>query len=251
MRAILVRLIIRIVAVTTMPFGVPLFAPNIVRRLMLRPQWYPVVVRRFYRLRRTEATFLPNLEPQLKAGFEHNFDYRLRPDNRLRPERCLQIVLRHDIDIRRARLLIIGPRNFSELLLAYLYGFSWRNITGVDLYSEFPKVRVGRVEDLPFPKGVFDVVICSGVLGYVARREDAMRSIVSVVRPGGLVVLETNLTVRGPIAEYSLTGGANIDDMIALVANRIQQVTHREDIPGPSGSAILQFAAFECRDQPC
>ena len=38
MRAILVRLIIRIVAVTTMPFGVPLFAPNIVRRLMLRPQ---------------------------------------------------------------------------------------------------------------------------------------------------------------------------------------------------------------------
>jgi SAM-dependent methyltransferase len=104
-----------------------------------------------------------------------------------------------------------------------LYGFSWRNITGVDLYSEFPKVRVGRVEDLPFPKGVFDVVICSGVLGYVARREDAMRSIVSVVRPGGLVVLETNLTVRGPIAEYSLTGDVNIDDTIALVANRIQR----------------------------
>jgi hypothetical protein len=35
----------------------------------------------------------------------------------------------------RDRLLIVGPRNVQELLIAWLYGSSWELMVGIDLYS--------------------------------------------------------------------------------------------------------------------
>ena len=38
-------------------------------------------------------------------------------------------------NIQDMQLLIIGPRNIAELLNAWTYGFKWKNINAIDLFS--------------------------------------------------------------------------------------------------------------------
>lgn len=54
------------------------------------------------------------------------------------------------------------------------------------------QVRIGmaRLEELPFPSGVFDVTFAIGVLPYVPEPDVAVREMVRVTRKGGLVVFD-------------------------------------------------------------
>jgi SAM-dependent methyltransferase len=50
------------------------------------------------------------------------------------------------------------------------------------------EAHVGRIEELPFADGAFDVLMCNHVLYHVRDRERALRELVRVVRPGGRFV---------------------------------------------------------------
>lgn len=50
-------------------------------------------------------------------------------------------------------------------------------------------LRAALVEALPYPDGVFDVVLCIGVLGYLADRQAAAAELARVTRPGGHVII--------------------------------------------------------------
>jgi SAM-dependent methyltransferase len=58
-----------------------------------------------------------------------------------------------------------------------------------DLSSKLAKVQV-NVEEMPFPDGYFDVVLCNHVLEHVGDDRRAMREIARVLRPGGWAMLQ-------------------------------------------------------------
>ena len=51
-------------------------------------------------------------------------------------------------DLANKKLLIIGPRNVQELYMAWIYGFSWKNIQAIDLYSSHNKIKVMDMHNL-------------------------------------------------------------------------------------------------------
>jgi len=70
---------------------------------------------------------------------------------------------------------------------------------GVDLskdYIEIAKERglnvtVGRIEKMPYPRGWFDMVVCTDVLEHVLDLNKAVRELLRVLRPGGTLIVRT------------------------------------------------------------
>jgi SAM-dependent methyltransferase len=91
-------------------------------------------------------------------------------------------------DLAREDVLIVGPRNIQELLIAWLYGFRWSRIQGIDLYSTHPKIRVMNMEAMTFSDDSFDVVVMANTLAYAADTARCLAEIARVLRPGGRVV---------------------------------------------------------------
>jgi ubiquinone/menaquinone biosynthesis C-methylase UbiE len=55
----------------------------------------------------------------------------------------------------------------------------------------FDRFRVGDMEQIPFPDGTFDAVVCLGVIEYLESDERALQEIRRVLKPGGSAVLST------------------------------------------------------------
>jgi ubiquinone/menaquinone biosynthesis C-methylase UbiE len=66
------------------------------------------------------------------------------------------------------------------------------------------RLAVGDVEQLEFGEGAFDAVVAMGVLEYLPACDAALREMVRVLRPGGLLVL----TVPNRAAAYHLASSA-------------------------------------------
>jgi hypothetical protein len=52
----------------------------------------------------------------------------------------------------------VGPRNVQELFLAWTFGFKWKNIVGIDLYSTNKKIKVINMNNTNFAEETFDYV---------------------------------------------------------------------------------------------
>jgi SAM-dependent methyltransferase len=87
--------------------------------------------------------------------------------------------------IAQDRLLIVGPRNRAELLLAWVHGFSWNNIAAIDLYSVNPKIHVMNMEAMTWPGESFDAVTMANTLSYAADTDRAIGEVARILRPGG------------------------------------------------------------------
>ncbi len=213
------------------------------RELFLSPGIFSVTATLFYRLLRKKVKILSSLNTEIKSGLEHNLKYRNKTDL-FRPNKCFRIIRSHSINLSNAKLLVIGPRNFSELLLAYLHGFSWKNISGVDLYSEFNKVKLGSIEELPFRDNEFDIIVCSGVLNYVVDLKLSLDNMVRICKNNGLLVLQTDLIQIKDKKDYNLVGHLELDDKIKLINHHVSRISFREDIENRLDNALHQFAAF-------
>jgi ubiquinone/menaquinone biosynthesis C-methylase UbiE len=55
-----------------------------------------------------------------------------------------------------------------------------------------PHASVADVGLLPFKDGEFDKVLCTGVLMHIANDEAAVRELIRVLRPGGILVCSIN-----------------------------------------------------------
>jgi len=99
-------------------------------------------------------------------------------------------------DRKSCEILSIGPRSFGELLNIRSHGYAPENITGVDLFSMFSKIRLGDMHRLPFPDNQFDVVLCGWVLAYSKNRSIAAAEIIRVLKPGGLVSIGVSYTTE-------------------------------------------------------
>jgi len=62
------------------------------------------------------------------------------------------------LPMKNVKLLSIGPKNEGELLMYSKYGFNWKNLTGIDLSSYSPKIKLMDMHEMNFPDNTFDVV---------------------------------------------------------------------------------------------
>ena len=89
----------------------------------------------------------------------------------------------------KMKVLSVGCRTEAEIFSLVDAGFEIENITGIDLFSYTPKIKLGDVCNLDFASGAFDVVICGWVLEFVTEIEKAVREIKRVTKPGGLIAI--------------------------------------------------------------
>ena len=102
-----------------------------------------------------------------------------------RQEEFYKIISMPSHDLRDEKLLIVGPRNSSELFMAWTYGFSWNNIQGIDLYSTHPKISEMNMEAMTFEDESFDAITMCMTLGYASDTKVALKEVVRVLKPGG------------------------------------------------------------------
>ena len=89
-------------------------------------------------------------------------------------------------DLANKKLLIIGPRNVQELYMAWIYGFSWKNIQGIDLYSSHKKIKVMDMHNLEYDDKTFDCVVMANTLAYAQNTEQVINEVCRVLKPSGI-----------------------------------------------------------------
>lgn len=105
-----------------------------------------------------------------------------------RAEICYQILSLPPRDLSGETLLIVGPRNVPELLLAWLYGYRWQNIHAIDLYSTNSKIQVMNMEAMTFPEDSFDAIVMSNTLAYAKDTFQSLSEVARVLKPAGRFV---------------------------------------------------------------
>lgn len=118
-------------------------------------------------------------------------------------------------DVSNEELLIVGPRSVHELLIAWVHGFSWKNISGIDLYSTNPKIAPMNMEAMTFADESFDAVGMASTLAYAGDTFTALKEVARVLRPGGRFAFGATYD-PGAADKWpeSVRTGAEIHDML-------------------------------------
>jgi SAM-dependent methyltransferase len=145
-----------------------------------------------------------------------------------------------------SKILMIGPRTENEILL--LKGLGYNNVTGLDLISYSPWIKLGDMHALPFDANSFDAIVCGWTLSYSKKPARAAEEMTRVLRSGGVVGVgvehayldaPTPPPCPGDIdGKEALTNRINTSQEILAIFQAHAQVT-----------PILQYDAF-LRDLP-
>lgn len=182
------------------------------RHLLLQPRVFDLLslglqLRDLRRQKKIAETYAVD-DPHYRHTQDYNASVTLGKEitRTRRVEELFQMLVLPPRDIERERLLLIGPRDIHEFLLAWLYGFSWRRIDGIDLYSSNPKIQVMNMEDMTFPDGTYDSVLMANTLAYAKDTERCIAECVRILRPGGRLVFGATHAPGSEFPGNSVTG---------------------------------------------
>jgi len=146
-----------------------------------------------------------------------------------RQEEYYKIISMPSRDMSKEKLLIVGPRNSSELFMAWTYGFSWDNIHGIDLYSTHPKITAMNMEDMSHADASFDAVTMCATLGYAQNTKTALAEVVRVLKPGGRFAFSVTYDPGTPDwPEETIYNGEKIRDTLHQLGMNIYHHTSTE-----------------------
>ena len=134
------------------------------------------------------------------------------------------------------KVLSVGPRSEAELLLYAAYGFTWKNLRGLDLVSYSPMIDVGDMHDMPYEDNSFDVIFVGWVLSYSEDRGRALKEMVRVLKPQGYIAFgngydssSKNGVVQGNYVGAS-TRPNDLEGFLAPIKHHIDTMFFRHDI---------------------
>lgn len=172
--------------------------------------------------------------------------------------RALAVIPRVRLNLPHSKVLLIGPRSEAELLGFLAFGFRWKNIRGLDLFSYSPKIDVGDMHDMPYEDNTFDIVTASRVLGYSEDQPKAAAEMIRVTKPGGVIAVNAG-SQRNQASEHNLERmrrmgyrpGAEktvyaLPDLLELFGDSVDQIYHMNDPAkepeGQRGSIVAIFS---------
>lgn len=166
-------------------------APSLLRQWLLRPRVFDLLscamqLLQYQRLARIQRAYASS-DPFVKKAQNYNAGVTVAKEitTGRRAEPLYQLLTLERRDLREERLLIIGPRNVQELLIAWLYGYRWPHIEAIDLYAMHPKIRVMNMEHMTFADGSLDAVAMSNTLSYAKDTFRCLSEVCRVLKPGG------------------------------------------------------------------
>jgi SAM-dependent methyltransferase len=138
-----------------------------------------------------------------------------------RAELMYQLLTAPARDVRGERLLIVGPRNVQELYIAWLYGYRWRNIVGIDLYSTSRKIVVMNMEVLGVRDASVDAIAMANTLSYARDTFQCLSEMARVLTPGGRFVFGATYYPQSRDWPGNLVSGAEIREMLKRLGFRL------------------------------
>jgi len=148
-----------------------------------------------------------------------------------RAERYYQIVSLPPRDMSKENVLIIGGKNVVELFIAWIYGFKWENIVGIDLFSLHPKIKIMDMESMSFADETFDNVTMANVYGYQLDPEKCIAEISRILRPGGKLCFNSVFSQDSVLPVYKI----RVNELITIFKKHNFEIIYHSSENKPSG----------------
>jgi SAM-dependent methyltransferase len=165
-----------------------------------------------------------------------------------RAEMLYQVLSLPPRDLSNEKLLIVGPRNVQELFIAWLYGYNWKNIQAIDLYSTNRKILVMNMEDLAFPNDSFDAIVMAFTLAYAKDTFKCLSEMSRVLKPSGRFVFGASYTPQGSQWPGSLISGQEIHQMLKSLGCGLTYHHAFDKINSLGGETTLHVFSVQKRD---
>ncbi len=193
--------------------------PGLVRRLLLEPRIFDLVsclvqLRDLPALARICDTTPRDAFYAKVADYNAGVTQQKVITTTRRAEIYYQILSLPPRDPSAETLLIVGPRNVHELIIAWLYGYRWKDIHAIDLYSTNPKIHVMNMEAMTFPDDTFDAVVMSNTLAYSRDTFRCLSEVARVLKPSGRFVFGATYFPQSKDWPGNLVSGNDVRHML-------------------------------------
>jgi SAM-dependent methyltransferase len=144
-------------------------------------------------------------------------------------------------------VLCVGCRNTLELDRFRAHGF--RDVLGIDVFSQRDDIKVMDMHHLTFADDSFDVVYCSHALEHSYDVRRVAGEIVRVARPGAVVGVEVPVRAQASSADRVVFSG--LDELRDLFAREIGDELLAEEQPprSPTNDQGTEIARLVFRVQ--
>ncbi len=213
------------------------FIPSMLKSFLLRPFPFTLWFRgRYYwfslKAMLSRKPLIREIMNDNNSGFDYNKKQMLSflRSHREQTEGFINIIRSiRSVSVTTDKLLCIGPRNESEVLLLNLYGFKLANISTIDLFSYSPLISVMDMNEMSYPDNTFDIYYSSAVIKYSPDLNKTISESIRVVKPGGLIAIGFTYGQQGEIIPKSaeLMGGTK--ELISLYKESVDEVIWLED----------------------
>ena len=111
----------------------------------------------------------------------------------------------------------------QELKVSIAHGFELNNITGLDLFSYSPYIKLGDMHNLKFNDEEFDIVLMGWCLAYSNNKEKALSEVRRVLVKNGSLII-------GYSVNPTLSDQDQIDDRGYLVRSPFNQINSLDNL---------------------
>ena len=126
-------------------------------------------------------------------------------------------------EFKNLKVLSIGPRAEGEIFNIFAHGFELNNITGLDLFSYSPYIKLGDMHNLKFNDEEFDIVLMGWCLAYSNNKEKALSEVRRVLVKNGSLII-------GYSVNPTLSDQDQIDDRGYLVRSTFNQINSLDNL---------------------
>ena len=165
-----------------------------------------------------------------------------------RAEMLYQMLTTPARDVRGERLLIVGARNVQELFIAWLYGYRWRRIHAIDLYSTHRQICVMNMEALGFRDGAFDAIVMANTLAYAKDTFRCLGEMARALAPGGRLVFGATYFPGSRDWPGNLVSGAEIREMLKRLGFKLLAYQTLDKINSLGGQQTAHMFAVQKPD---
>ena len=151
--------------------------------------------------------------------------------------------------LKDLKILIIGPRNESEIFAFASAGYVIKNITAIDLFSYSPLIRLMDMHNLDFEENTFDLVYAGWVIAYSDNRLKAISEMQRVAKKGGVISLTagfSNKTNEEIVTERGYMIGSknrlnNLVDLVNLFDESSGSIIYKDYLWRENNAAITCY----------